>query len=198
MHSHMAFWIVGSPRIDKIAVPKECDDHVVEISACSELDVVLPEVEAASRMASFWDRVVTEYNVAKALSGADNLQGDTGTRQKLGKKKEKEHPSPESISYQTYAHCLLGTVELPDDAESKRCWEELESILAACSRTGSAIPPSEAGEEQQQNHAYARKVFVAALAEWVNVHDLHKPFAIGPPSKDQACACVENEHSHTQ
>ena len=67
LHAHMAFWIVGSPRIYKIAVPKEHGDHVVEISAGCDTDVVLPEVEAASRMASFWDRVVTEYNVAKAL-----------------------------------------------------------------------------------------------------------------------------------
>ena len=27
------------------------------------------------------------------------------------------------------------------------------------------------------------------------MHDLHRPFACGPPSKDQPCASVENEHS---
>ena len=36
---------------------------------------------------------------------------------------------------------------------------------------------------------------MAALAEWVNVHDLHKPYAMGPPGKDQRCARVDDEHS---
>jgi hypothetical protein len=50
-------------------------------------------------------------------------------------------------------------------------------------------------ENQDEKRATARKLFVAALAEWVNMHDLHRPFACGPPSKDQPCASVENEHS---
>ena len=47
----------------------------------------------------------------------------------------------------------------------------------------------------EARRALARKTFVAALAEWVNMHDLHAPFPMGPPGKDQACATVENEHS---
>jgi hypothetical protein len=56
-----------------------------------------------------------------------------------------------------------------------------------------ALPATRARREQQQ--ASARKFFVAALAEWVNMHDLHRPFALGPPSKEQPCAAVDNEHS---
>ena len=37
--------------------------------------------------------------------------------------------------------------------------------------------------------------FVADLAEWVNMHDLHRPYAMGPPGKEQRCAHVEDEHS---
>ncbi len=37
---------------------------------------------------------------------------------------------------------------------------------------------------------------VAALAEWVNMHDVHHPFA--PPSVEQSCATIENEHSTQQ
>ena len=36
---------------------------------------------------------------------------------------------------------------------------------------------------------------MAALAEWVNMHDLHLPFPMGPPGREQACACIEHEHS---
>ena len=39
--------------------------------------------------------------------------------------------------------------------------------------------------------AQARRVFVAALSEWVNMHDLHEPFANGHPSADQSCAVEE-------
>ena len=27
------------------------------------------------------------------------------------------------------------------------------------------------------------------------MHDLHRPFPLGPPAKDQPCAAVENEHA---
>ena len=41
IHAHMAFWIVGSPRIDKILVPKEREDGAVELDASLETDVIL-------------------------------------------------------------------------------------------------------------------------------------------------------------
>ena len=211
LHAHMAFWIVGSPRIDKVIVPKEQDDNVVEITAACDKDIVCPQTEAATRMASFWDRAYTEFNVGKALaaptvtspSGSTKanpeLECETGPRQKLGKKREKEHASPECISYKTLAHCVLGIVEV-SDLEEKQCWEEFERILQDCSRathSWNARPSlaSQTKEQKQETHALARKVFVSALAEWVNMHDLHKPHAMGPPSKDQACAAVDSEHT---
>ena len=36
---------------------------------------------------------------------------------------------------------------------------------------------------------------MVSLVEWVNMHDLHKPFAMGPPAKYQRCAHVDGEHS---
>ena len=47
----------------------------------------------------------------------------------------------------------------------------------------------------EERRALARKTFVAALAEWVNMRYLHATFPMGPPEKDQACAAVENEHA---
>ena len=55
------------------------------------------------------------------------------------------------------------------------------------------VEPSSASSEAKR--ANARLHFVAALAEWVNMHDLHRPYAMGPPGKEQRCAHVEDEHS---
>ena len=46
--------------------------------------------------------------------------------------------------------------------------------------------------------ARARRAFVAALAEWTQMHDYHAPFAHGPPNKGQSCAKVDNEHSKAE
>lgn len=212
LHAHMAFWIVGSPRIDKVIVPKEQGDQVVEITATCDTDVVLPQTEAANLMACFWDRVIAEFNVAKALDqfsqalpGEPSLESivemasATGLRQKFGKKQEKGQPSPECISYKTLAHCVLGTLDV-SDAESEQCWAEFDHILEQCGRAKDACTARlrlASCDENEKGHAHAqaRKVFVSALAEWVNMHDLHRPYAMGAPGKDQACAAIENEHS---
>ena len=247
IHAHMAFWIVGAPRIDKVEVPKEEIEEidgkqVVEIEALPEGATVLPQSEAADSMATFWDRCITEFNVAKALAGVEGefcqrcststenvpqtLSGDdvlgalgprgdatvedgswarmcehraeTGIRIKLGKAREREFRSPEAISYRTYAHCLLEGLDL-SGAEEEQCWDELLEIMRGCSRIEEAklkeeiLGPISASAAQKR--ARARKHFVAALAEWVNMHDSHKPFALGPPGKEQSCACVDDEHS---
>ena len=64
------------------------------------------------------------------------------------------------------------------------CKEQLQKDLGE---------PSSASSEARR--ARARVLFVAALAEWVNMHDHHKPYPLGPPGKDQSCAHVEHEHS---
>ena len=62
IHAHMAFWVVGAPRIDKIEVPREQEGGTGRV----EIDAPLPgqhsvaRAEAAERLAAFWDRAYTE------------------------------------------------------------------------------------------------------------------------------------------
>ena len=110
VHVHIALWIVGAPRIDKVVVPKEdLDKGYVEIEVPIEGDTVLPQEQAASLMSAFWERGYTECNLAKAISVAQMgkeskheetdafraLAEDTGPRIKLGRKVERERLSPE-------------------------------------------------------------------------------------------------------
>ena len=131
------------------------------------------------------------------MSGGD-LADAVGVRQGLGPGGDKQVRSPESISYEAHAHCLLGTLG-SGGADGGRCWAELVDILEGCSRVprgdlhAELIEPGSVSSEARQ--ARARLRFVAALAEWVNMHDLHKPYALGPPAKDQPCARVDDAHS---
>ena len=73
LHAHMAFWVVGAPRIDKIQVPREKTTEGeqsgwVEIESLPEGGEVTPTCEAAARLASFWERALTEFNYAKAMA----------------------------------------------------------------------------------------------------------------------------------
>ena len=98
IHAHIAFGIVGAPRIDKVVVPAESKAGVVEVDATAADAIVLPQEQAANVMASFWDRVISEFNVAKhtqavaEVPGVDaaELQADIGTRTNLGKRKRKQ------------------------------------------------------------------------------------------------------------
>ena len=65
-------WIVGSPRIDKINVPKNPEDGVVEVDVDADDVEIVTQEEAANRMSDFWDRLVTEFNVGKAFVGHRN------------------------------------------------------------------------------------------------------------------------------
>ena len=68
----------------------------------------------------------------------------------------------------------------------------------------SVSSPLAAGEEgagtqtcsQAQRRARGKSVFVAALAEWVNMHDYHEPFANGPPAAHQGCAAEDKGRLH--
>ena len=84
-------------------------------------------------------------------------------------------------------------------ADEARCWGELLDILEGCSRTPRVTLDAElrgpGAASLDARRARARLRFVAALAEWVNMHDLHKPYALGQPGKDQRCARVDDEHS---
>ena len=100
IRAHMAFWIVGAPRIDNIAVPRAKEDGaVVEIDAAPPGAEVVAEAEAADRLATFWDRAYTEFNVAKAVADPSCTQPgaashDVGARQCLGPAEEKKVRSP--------------------------------------------------------------------------------------------------------
>ena len=171
----------------------------MEIQVPIEGETVLPQERAASLMSAFWERAHTEQNLAKAftvsLPGAETESveesetlrahmGDTGPRTKLGRKVEREWPSPESLSYMAMRHCLLdGLVEITPQQEEE-CWHELDHILTACGRQSAGFATH--SEDPSQRRAAARNAFVACLAEWVNMNDHHRPFAMGMPSKDQA------------
>ena len=55
IHAHIAFWIVGSPRLDNIEKVKELGDGVVEVDASASVKGVLLTEKDANEMAQFWD-----------------------------------------------------------------------------------------------------------------------------------------------
>ena len=95
LHAHIAFWMVGAPCLDKIIVPKEKGDNIIEVQVEDDDDSeTKPTQEAASLLASAWHRVHTEFNVAKAMNIAPacaqeyenmfELCEDTGVGHKIG------------------------------------------------------------------------------------------------------------------
>ena len=152
IHAHMALWITGAPRIDKIEVPRAKSGDSGDGKTWVEIDVVPPGAEvapqaaAATRLAIFWDRAFTEFNVAKAMAitegqagpqstssssaGLGALAAEVGLRQAMGTKEERSVRSPESLSYEALAHCLLVGLELGSEDDA-RCWEELHGMKDA-------------------------------------------------------------------
>ena len=47
LHAHIAFWMVGAPRLDKIIVPKETGANVIEVEVKHEDDCVAVPQEGA-------------------------------------------------------------------------------------------------------------------------------------------------------
>ena len=84
IHTHIAFWIVGSPRIDKVVVPTETKSDVVEIDVTPAEAFVLPQERAANIMATLGDRVLIKFNVAKhvqeAAESTEDARVDLRTR----------------------------------------------------------------------------------------------------------------------
>ena len=64
VHVHIALWIVGSPRIEKVQVPKELqgegENGRVEITVPIDGETVMPQEEASPLMAAFMERAYTE------------------------------------------------------------------------------------------------------------------------------------------
>ena len=63
IHTHIALWIVGAPRIDKVTVPIDIESGVVQVDVTPAEEVVLPHEDAANILATFWDRVFSEFTV---------------------------------------------------------------------------------------------------------------------------------------
>ena len=85
VHVHIAYWIVGAPRIDKVVVPRQSEAGVFEVDVTAADAVVLPHERAANVMSTFWDGVICEFNVAKhEKEGGDSdkgtLRSATGVR----------------------------------------------------------------------------------------------------------------------
>ena len=149
-HPHMAYWVIGAPSIDKVEVPQEKagegqEKPWVEFEVVPEGATVAPQSEAGDRLAAFWGRGFTEFNFVEAISSktAANLAQSSGVsawtnlcaltagvgvRTNLTKAEQNGVRSPEFISYEAHAHCLLHgfVVECVDD---ERCWYELQKIL---------------------------------------------------------------------
>ena len=167
IHAHIALWIVGSPRIDKINIPKQLPNGAIEVDVESEDVRVLAREEAANQMAEFWDRLITEFNVSKAFQGHQDaaaqakqatdkgefptplsltakaidvlysLCDSIGRRKDMGVKAERATTSPECISVRALTHCLLQSGAVTED-ESRRCWEEYDDIMLNCSRSSTS------------------------------------------------------------
>ncbi len=121
---------------------------------------VLLHEQAAVQMATFWDRVLTEFNVSKALKGDadaqalpcpekgttasernDPLHGlydlceEIGRRQQMGKAAERQAPSPECLSYETLMHCLLESGECVPECAEPDGWNLARSLTPAAGPT---------------------------------------------------------------
>ena len=73
VHAHIAFWMVGSPRIDRVTRLGEDGevDGPIRVDDPVDGEIAMVDEEAASLLGQFWERIYTEYNVAKAdLEGA--------------------------------------------------------------------------------------------------------------------------------
>ena len=58
--------------MDKINVPKQLPHGAVEVEVDAEDVEVMAREEAANQMAEFWDRLISEFNVAKAFQAFEN------------------------------------------------------------------------------------------------------------------------------
>ena len=87
VHIHLALWIVGAPRIDKVVVPHEDTGIVAEEQWLDEGAVVLQDGDAAEALGGFFDRVYTEWNIRKPV-GNDAKASAVGRRARLGEVQE--------------------------------------------------------------------------------------------------------------
>jgi hypothetical protein len=105
VHVHVAFWITGSPRVDKVvaqsphgATPDDGDrDGGREILLDDDGDVVLTDAQCANLMASFYDPAYTEWHLGKDPDGA--AAKAPSARHDLGKGCERKVTAPDMLSH---------------------------------------------------------------------------------------------------
>ena len=72
-------------------------------------------------------------------------------------------------------------LEMADSSNCQKYWADIDDMLH-----------SDSPQERKRGKVRCRLIVMGALAEWLQMHDLHEPFAMGPPSKNQACAKVDD------
>ena len=55
IHAHIAFWMVGSPRIDRVVVPRDQADGSVHLDGPLDQEIVVTEEKAASLLGCLCD-----------------------------------------------------------------------------------------------------------------------------------------------
>ena len=95
VHVHIALWICGAPRIDKVNVVKDLENTVEEEHVVPDGAVKLDQGLAANRLAAFFDRAYTEWNLKKPEAGEANMPG---ARSRMNKMAQRQYHSPETIS----------------------------------------------------------------------------------------------------
>ena len=86
IHAHMALWITGAPRIDKIEVPRAKSGESGDGKNWVDIDVVPPSA-------------AEPQSTSSSSAGLSALAADMGLRQAMGTKEERSVCSPESFSY---------------------------------------------------------------------------------------------------
>jgi hypothetical protein len=105
VHVHVAFWITGSPRVDKVvaqsphgATPDDGDRNGGhEILLDDDGHAVLTDAQCANLMASFYDPAYTEWHLGKDPDGA--AAKAPSARHDLGKGCERKVTAPDMLSH---------------------------------------------------------------------------------------------------
>ena len=181
IHVHVCFWIKGSPRIDKVKTGA-ATGAVEETLWTEDGQVELSGDAAAKTMNSFFERLYTEWNLQKPE--ADDARRISKRRQ-MSKQELRQHISPDMISVAAHRELLRGG-DAPEGLveDDEAVWEELANLLS---------PDEWQHLSAEHRRQAARLSFITTLAEWSQMHDLHEPFPMGPPSKTQSCAKVDCE-----
>lgn len=123
VHVHVALWITGSPRVDKVIVQNPSADPPDEASRGGgreilleeDGDVKLTDAQSANLMASFFDPFYTEWHHGKDADG--RAANAPSVRHMIGKHAERKTLSPEMLSHDCLVW-LLGT-STDDEAQDE-------------------------------------------------------------------------------